>query len=75
MNGFAFALLTSPSLFLAMRAQNLLKAAKAYYSQVMGILALLVGALAIARGLAEIQVIDHLVLNPAAPHNLRLIIF
>lgn len=74
-NGFAFALLTSPSLLLALRAQHLLKAAKAYYNQVMGILAIVVGLLAIARGLAEIQVINHFVLNPEAPHYLRLVIF
>lgn len=62
-NGFAFALLTSPSLFLAMKAHALLRQAKHYYRAVVGISALIVGGLAILRGLAETDMISHWVLS------------
>lgn len=60
LNGFAFALLTSPSLFFAMRAHVLLKTAKSYYQLLMGTSALLIGFLSICRGLAETEFISHL---------------
>jgi sulfite exporter TauE/SafE len=63
-NGLLFALFTSPALFFAMRAQNFLRSLKGYYNIVFGICALLVGTLALFRGLAEIEMIPHLVLNP-----------
>jgi sulfite exporter TauE/SafE len=62
-NGFAFAVLTSPSLFLAMKAHALLRQAKHYYQAVVGISALFVGLLAILRGLAEAGIISHWVLS------------
>ncbi len=65
LNGFLFALITSPSLFLAMKAHGLLNTAKKYYSPLMGFAALLIGSLAICRGLAELNLIPHLVLNRA----------
>jgi uncharacterized protein len=63
LNGFMFALLTSPSLYFAMHAHALLQKAKSYYSLLLGGSALLVGALAICRGLADLEIIPHLILN------------
>jgi len=63
LNGCLFALLTSPSLFFAMQAHQLLGHGKAYANQIIGALALLVGILACLRGLADLEVIPHLVLN------------
>ena len=60
LNGFMFALLTSPSLFFAMRAHHLLRNAKQYYNLVMGLSALLIGTLSLCRGFAEIDLIPHL---------------
>ncbi|MCE5316222.1 MAG: sulfite exporter TauE/SafE family protein [Parachlamydia sp.] len=60
LNGFAFALLTSPSLFMAMQVRNFLPAAKAYYNTVVGLSALAVAILALCRGLAELEIIPHL---------------
>ncbi|MBA2727442.1 MAG: sulfite exporter TauE/SafE family protein [Parachlamydiaceae bacterium] len=60
LNGFVFALLTSPSLFFAMRAHQLFKTAKDYYNLLMGMAALLIGALSLCRGMAEIELIPHL---------------
>jgi sulfite exporter TauE/SafE len=65
-NGCFFALLTSPSLFLAMRAQNYFRKFKEYTPFVLGICTVIVGAAALCRGLAETGVIPHLVLNPGA---------
>ncbi|KAF3363308.1 hypothetical protein PHSC3_000116 [Chlamydiales bacterium STE3] len=62
-NGFAFALLTSPSLFVAMQARNAFAFAKKYSNQLIGWAAIFVGLLACLRGLAELNVISHLVLN------------
>lgn len=75
LNGFAFALLTSPSLFLAMKAHALLKEAKQYYQVVMGVSAMLVGTLAILRGVADMGLISHWVLNPEAAAHYHLVIF
>jgi sulfite exporter TauE/SafE len=61
-NGFAFALLTSPSLFLAMQAKRLFSRFGKWEGQLMGIATLIVGVLAILRGLADGGMIDHLVL-------------
>lgn len=74
-NGFAFALLTSPSLFLAMKAHALLRQARHYYRAVVGISALVVGTLAILRGVAESGMIPHWILNPDAPTSYHIVIF
>lgn len=63
-NGAAFALLTSPSLFFAMQARRLLTKLRHRVDLITGALALLVGILSICRGLAEEEVIPHLVLAP-----------
>lgn len=62
-NGFLFALLTSPSLFLAMHAHLFLKRLKNYYNLLTGVCAMVVGLMALCRGFAEVEVIPHLVLS------------
>lgn len=62
-NGLMFALITSPSLFLAMQAEKSLHLAKHYYNELVGLAALFAGGLALLRGLAEIGLIPHLILN------------
>lgn len=74
-NGFAFALLTSPALLLAMNAQSLLHRAKRHYNVIMGVCSLLIGALALCRGFAEIDLIPHLILNPDSPAHYHIVIF
>lgn len=75
LNGFAFALLTTPSLFLAMHAHRFFFNLKNHYNAIIGISGLMVGALAICRGLAEIGIIPHLILNPGAASQYHLVIF
>ncbi|MDP1879780.1 MAG: sulfite exporter TauE/SafE family protein [Parachlamydiaceae bacterium] len=74
-NGFAFALLTSPSLFLAMQPLSLLKKLKRYDRPILGLSSMLVGFLAICRGIAEIGWIPHLILNPEAPTIYHIVIY
>lgn len=74
-NGFAFAVLTTPSLFLAMQAHSFLRHARHYYKAIIGISALLVGTLAVLRGLAESEIISHWILNPDAPMHYHIVIF
>jgi len=69
-NGFAFALLTSPSLFFAMRAHSFLSHLKKHYQTILGILALIVGTLTFCRGLADLQLIPHLVLNVSSEYHI-----
>jgi sulfite exporter TauE/SafE len=59
-NGLAFALLTTPSLFLAMAAHKLFSRMKFYHGIVLGGAALLIGGLGFCRSLAEWGVISHL---------------
>lgn len=75
LNGFVFALLTSPSLFLAMRAHEFLRHARRYYRAVVGVSALVVGLLAVLRGFAEEGVIPHLVINPNAATYYHIVIY
>ena len=62
-NGFAFALLTSPSLYIAMHTQALFRRFRRYEKTVMGGFSILVGLLAICRGLADFELIPHLILS------------
>jgi uncharacterized protein len=75
LNGFAFALLTSPSLFLAMQAHALLRQARHYYRAVVGLSALIVGGVAILRGMAESGFISHWILNPESASQYHIVIF
>lgn len=63
LNGFAFALLTSPSLFFAMHAHALLGNSKKYWISAGHFFAIAVGAIAICRGLAELDLLPHLGLS------------
>lgn len=74
-NGFAFALLTSPSLLFAMHAHNILKSLKPHYNKILGYCAMTVGVLALCRGFAEVDLIDHWVLNPGALPQYHIVIF
>lgn len=74
-NGFVFALLTSPALFLAMNAQAFLYKGKRYYNTLMGISSLFIGGLALCRGLAEMDLIQHWVLNPGASPQYHIVLF
>jgi sulfite exporter TauE/SafE len=62
-NGFLFALFTSPSLFFAMQARKFLLLFKRWEKCVIGSCSILVGILAILRALAESGAINHFVLN------------
>lgn len=75
LNGLAFALLTTPSLWVAMKAHALLRSGKRYYNLIIGLSALLVGLLAVLRGLAEAGVVSHWVLNPQSAPHYHLVIF
>lgn len=60
LNAAAFALLTSPSLWFSMHMQGWMSKLKKNYDVWMGIAALFVGGISIARGLADLEIIDHL---------------
>ncbi len=75
MNGFAFALLTTPSLIIAMHAFNFFKNLKKYYQTILGLSSVLVGLLACCRGFAEMGVIPHFVVNPQSPPNYHIVIY
>ncbi len=75
LNGFAFALLTSPSLFLAMQAHLFLNRFKPYYQSVIGISAIFVGGVSILRGLAEAGLIAHWIIYPFGNPEYHLAIF
>lgn len=75
LNAFIFALLTTPSLWLAMRMTHLLRKIRNYYNQILALSAIMIGTLACCRGLAEWNIIPHLILNPKAPSQYHVIIF
>lgn len=62
-NGLCFALLTSPALFASMHATLLLGRIKPYYRPLSALCGLAIGAIAIGRGLAEMDLIPHLILS------------
>lgn len=73
-NGFAFAVLTTPSLFLALYASGWLKKLKNYSNMALGLTSLGIGLLTFCRGLAEIGWISHWTLHFDSPHA-HLVIF
>lgn len=75
LNGFVFALLTSPSLFAAMKAHSLFSRAKRHYQKIIGLFGVFVGMIAILRGLAETEVISHLILNPQSAVYYHIVIY
>ncbi len=64
LNAALFALLTTPALFIAMHARELLRGLQKWEGLFFAGFALIAGVLALLRGLAELGVIPHLVLNP-----------
>lgn len=74
-NGFAFALLTTPSLVVAMHTLTLFKKFKQYDRAIIGGCSIFVGLLSCCRGLAEMGWIAHWVLNPDAPTPYHIVIF
>jgi sulfite exporter TauE/SafE len=74
-NGFAFALLTTPSLVIAMHTLTLFKNFKQYDRAIIGGCSIFVGLLACCRGLAEMGWINHWILNHDAPTLYHLVIF
>jgi uncharacterized protein len=74
-NGFMFALLTSPSLFFAMQAHSLLSRLKKHYNTFMGVSAIVIGLIACLRGLADMQVISHMILNPDAEIAYHIVLY
>lgn len=75
MNGLAFALLTTPSLVLAMHTLKLFKALKKYYQRILGLSSIAVGLLACCRGFAELGMIPHWIINPQSPSHYHVVIF
>ncbi len=63
LNGAAFALLTSPSLFFAMQTHVMLKRWKPFYRPTMGIASIAVGGIAMCRGFADMELLPHLVFS------------
>lgn len=61
-NGFIFALLTSPSLFVAMQLSTFFKEYRNLSTKIIGITAITVGSIAVLRGVAEMGIIPHFVL-------------
>lgn len=74
-NGFAFALLTTPSLVIAMHTLTFFKKFKQYDRVIIGGCSIFVGLLACFRGLAEMGWMSHWILNPDAPASYHLVIF
>jgi len=74
-NGLAFALITSPALFFAMHAQKLFQRFKNQFHPLMGGLAMMVGSLAICRGLAEIEWIHHWIIHPNSLNRIHIVMF
>ncbi|MCH1429939.1 MAG: sulfite exporter TauE/SafE family protein [Chlamydiales bacterium] len=74
-NGFAFAALTSPSLFFAMKAANFFRYFKSSYNKIMGALAIIIGLLMLLRGLAQGGIIEHFILNPSYPDKYHIVLY
>ncbi len=75
LNGGAFALLTIPSLFLAMHTHSLLYRFRSYYPLLIGITTLAVGVFALCRGIAELGWIEHWILNPEALSQYHIVLY
>lgn len=63
-NGFAFGLLTTPSLYLAMHGSKILQKIKRFYKPVVGGVSIAIGAVALLRGLADWELISHFGIHP-----------
>ncbi len=74
-NGFAFALMTSPSLILAMHTLTFLKKIKNYDRVVIGCSCIAVGLLSCLRGVAEMGWMNHWILNSDNQTHFHFVIF
>lgn len=74
-NGFAFALLTSPSLVLAMHAFTFFKGLKKYSNPILGMCSIFVGLLSCCRGIADMGWMSHWILNPDSQPLYHIAIF
>lgn len=63
LNGFAFGLLTTPSLWLAMHASRTIGHWKSFGNRVLGACAIVVGLFAVLRGAAEFDWIPHFMIS------------
>lgn len=63
-NGLAFGLLTTPSLFLAMQAKRWMNGMKGWYNPLVGGMAVCIGIVTVLRGFAEWGLIPHLGVHP-----------
>lgn len=63
LNALLFATLTTPSLWVAMHATQFFKQANRYYRPLMGICLMLISTLTLLRGLADLEIVPHLVIN------------
>jgi len=75
LNGFLFALFTSPALIFSLYASRFFQKRKSGYNTWMGSATIVIGALAVLRGLADLSVIRHLILNPSGPSQYHLVLF
>lgn len=75
LNGLVFALLTSPSLLLAMHAHSAFRKLKPYYNKIMGMCALAIGMLTLCRGLADLDYMEHYILNPEAAPQYHIVLY
>lgn len=64
LNGLAFGLLTTPALFLAMHMRSLVLRAKVWYQLVVAVSAIMVGCIAVLRGIADLGIIPHFGWHP-----------
>lgn len=69
-NGVAFALLTTPSLWVAMNAMHWFRDARMNYRQFIAWAAFFAGIMAICRGLADLEMIPHLAIGGASPYHI-----
>ena len=74
-NGALFALFTSPALIAAMRASSFFYHKQKGYHLWVGYASLTVGALALLRGFADLDLIRHFILNPSSPSQYHIVFF
>lgn len=75
LNGAIFALFTSPGLFAAMKAYKFVQKGGKNYNVILGATCLIIGLLSCLRGLADLEMISHFVLNPESSSYYHLVLF
>lgn len=74
-HGFLFALFTSPALILAMYAPKLLKGKKLGSNFLVGLAIVTAGLLATFRGLADLELMPHYIVNQASPSPFHIVLW